>query len=134
MAPPKKNRCEILGGLFFCVIKLGGGFKYFLFSPLFGEDDPILTVAYCSNGLVKNHQLENCRFLPSSPAFRWGTAQLLANLGDAAWILAAGSEAAVAAVLSLRSLEAADEVEPWGLGTGFWKSPWLILPVIFWGG
>ena len=22
---------------------LGGGFKYFLFSPLFGEDEPILT-------------------------------------------------------------------------------------------
>ena len=40
---------------------------------------------------------------------RWGTAQLLANLGDATWIQAAGSEAAVAAVLSLRTLEAADE-------------------------
>ena len=40
---------------------------------------------------------------------RWGTAQLLANLGDALWIQAAGSEAAVAAVLSLKSLEAADE-------------------------
>ena len=24
-------------------LKLSGGFKYFLFSPLFGEDEPILT-------------------------------------------------------------------------------------------
>ena len=24
-------------------ISLGGGFKYFVFSPLFGEDEPILT-------------------------------------------------------------------------------------------
>ena len=24
-------------------LDLGGGFKYFLFSPLFGEDEPILT-------------------------------------------------------------------------------------------
>ena len=44
---------------------------------------------------------------------RWGTAQLLANLGDALWIQAAGSEAAVAAVLSLKSLEAADEAPSW---------------------
>ena len=33
--------------LLFCELhifrKLGGGFKYFLFSPLFGEDEPILT-------------------------------------------------------------------------------------------
>ena len=32
---------------------LDGGFKYFLFSPLFGEDEPILTCAYFSNGLVQ---------------------------------------------------------------------------------
>ena len=33
---------------------LGGVFKYFLeFSPLFGEDEPILTVAYFSDGLVQ---------------------------------------------------------------------------------
>ena len=25
---------------------LGGGFKYFLFSPLFGEEDPILTIIF----------------------------------------------------------------------------------------
>ena len=50
---------------------------------------------------------------------RWGTAQLLANLGDALWIQAAGSEAAVAAVLSLKSLEAADEAPvELGLGVG----------------
>lgn len=55
--------------------------------------------------------------LPVPPEW-WGTAQLLANLGNAAWILAAGSEAAVAAVLSLRSLEAADEAPPgvWEMG------------------
>ena len=36
--------------------RLGRGFKYFLFSPLFGEQIPILTFAYFSKGLVKNHQ------------------------------------------------------------------------------
>ena len=55
------------------------------------------------------------------PTARWGTAQLLANLGDALWIQAAGSEAAVAAVLSLKSLEAADEAPvELGLGVGGW--------------
>ena len=30
--------------MLFCFLGfLGGGFKYFLFSPLFGEDEPILT-------------------------------------------------------------------------------------------
>ena len=40
---------------------LDGGFKYvlfILFSPLLGKDEPILTFAYFSQGLVKNHQLE----------------------------------------------------------------------------
>ena len=32
---------------------LVGGFKHFLFSPLFVEDEPILTVAYFSKGLVQ---------------------------------------------------------------------------------
>ena len=35
---------------------LGDGFRYFLCSPILGEDEPILTVAYFSNGVVKNHQ------------------------------------------------------------------------------
>ncbi len=34
----------------------GANSNIFLFSSL-GEDEPILTVAYFSNGLVKNHQL-----------------------------------------------------------------------------
>ena len=29
---------------------LGGGFRYFLCSPLFGEDEPILTCAYFQMG------------------------------------------------------------------------------------
>ena len=33
-------------------IEVGCGFKYLLFSPLFGEDEPILTCAYLSKGLV----------------------------------------------------------------------------------
>jgi len=32
---------------------LGGGFKHFFFSPLTGEDEPNLTCAYFSNGLVQ---------------------------------------------------------------------------------
>ncbi len=36
---------------------------YFLFSPLFGEDEPILTSAYFSIGLVKNHHLAHVHFL-----------------------------------------------------------------------
>ena len=35
-----------------CILKLGGGFTYFLFPPLFGEDEPILTNIF-SNGLVQ---------------------------------------------------------------------------------
>ena len=36
---------------------MGWQLKYFLFSPRkFGEDEPILTCAYFSDGLVKNHQ------------------------------------------------------------------------------
>ncbi|CAE7487127.1 unnamed protein product [Symbiodinium pilosum] len=43
------------------------------------------------------------------PSEWWGTAQLLSNLGNGSWLDAAGSDAAVAAVLALRSLESADE-------------------------
>ena len=32
---------------------LGGGFKYFLFSPLFGEDEPILTIIFVQRGWLK---------------------------------------------------------------------------------
>eukprot|EP00439_Symbiodinium_sp_Y106_P019425 s3180_g2.t1 len=39
----------------------------------------------------------------------WGAAQLLSNLGSGTWLDAAGSEAAVAAVIALQSLESADE-------------------------
>ena len=39
-----------------CNINLGGGFKYFLFSPLFGEDEPILTNIF---PMGWNHQLVN---------------------------------------------------------------------------
>lgn len=39
----------------------------------------------------------------------WGAAQLLSNLGSGTWLDAAGSEAAVAAVIALQSLEGADE-------------------------
>ena len=45
--------CRFLGGIFgewslmgFPIYWLGGGFKYFLFSPLFGEDEPILTLIF----------------------------------------------------------------------------------------
>ena len=41
---------------------LGGGFIFFKYSPLFGEDEPILTFAYFSDGLVKNHQAVNYPF------------------------------------------------------------------------
>ena len=37
--------------------RLGGGFKHFLFSPLFGEDEPILTNIFQLGWF--NHQLEN---------------------------------------------------------------------------
>jgi len=39
--------------------KLGGGFKYFLFPPLPGEDEPILTVRIFFQLGWFNHQLEN---------------------------------------------------------------------------
>ena len=72
--------------------------------------------------VTRNHTLQKqgLNFFEKTASLfnRWGTAQLLANLGNAAWILAAGSEAAVAAVLSLRSLEAADEVGPRGRPVG----------------
>lgn len=66
---------------------------------------------------AKARQVLRDNGLPVPPEW-WGTAQLLANLGDAMWIQAAGSEAAVAAVLSLKSLEAADEAPPgvWEMG------------------
>ena len=35
------------------VTVLGGGFKYFAFSPLFGEDEPILTSIFVQMGLVQ---------------------------------------------------------------------------------
>ena len=35
---------------------LSGGFKYFLCSPLFGEDEPILTIIFFQMGWF-NHQL-----------------------------------------------------------------------------
>ena len=38
-------------------LKLGGGFKYFLFSPLPGEDEPILTHIFQIGWF--NHQLES---------------------------------------------------------------------------
>ena len=38
--------------------KLGGGFKYSLFSPRNLGKISNLTCAYFSDGLVKNHQLE----------------------------------------------------------------------------
>ncbi|CAJ1359750.1 unnamed protein product, partial [Effrenium voratum] len=52
------------------------------------------------------------------PCEWWGTAQLLANLGDAAWVQAANSDAAVAAVRALRSLEEVDEAPQgvWEMG------------------
>ena len=45
-----------------CIIsinqQLSGGFQYvFIFIPKIGEDEPILTCAYFSNGLVKTHPL-----------------------------------------------------------------------------
>eukprot|EP00913_Durusdinium_trenchii_P014110 g13244.t1 len=66
-------------------------------------------------GTAKARQVLRENGLPVPPEW-WGTAQLLANLGDAAWIQAAGSEAAVAAVLSLRSLEFAEEAP-----SGVWE-------------
>ena len=41
---------------------LGGGFKYFLFSPLFGEDEPILT-HIISDGLVQPPTTWWCKLL-----------------------------------------------------------------------
>ena len=38
-------------------IAIGGGWKHFFSPPAWGND-PILTFAYFSNGLVKNHQLQ----------------------------------------------------------------------------
>ena len=40
---------------------LGGAFKYLLFSPLFGEDQPILTSIFFQRGW--NHQLEICIYI-----------------------------------------------------------------------
>ena len=40
--------------------RLGGGNSniFGIFTPIFGDDEPNLTIAYFSNGLVQNHQLE----------------------------------------------------------------------------
>ena len=51
---------------FLRVPKLGGGFKYFLFSSRSLGMIPILTVAYFSTGLGKNHQLEKLGFFLKS--------------------------------------------------------------------
>ena len=54
---PRTNRDLFHGGVpwVFLNIKLGGGFKYFVFWPLFGEDEPILTNMFQR---AWNHQLE----------------------------------------------------------------------------
>ena len=53
---------------------LGGGFKHFLFSPLFGEDEPILSNIFRMGWF--NHQLEldgyytnSIPSLPKSPKY-----------------------------------------------------------------
>ena len=38
---------------------LGGGFKYVLFSPLFGEDEPIFQMGWFNHQLVSNHPNQN---------------------------------------------------------------------------
>ena len=45
------------------MVLLGGGNSniFGIFTPKIEEDEPNLTCAYFSDGLVKNHQLENHR-------------------------------------------------------------------------
>ncbi len=62
------------------VLNLGGGnSNIFYFYPDPWGNDPILTCAYFSNGLVKNHQLVN-PVLRFSIGFLAADSRILANL------------------------------------------------------
>ena len=58
-----KGRCWGVGipTILITAINLGGGFKYFLFSPLLGKDEPILTHIF-QFGLVNQPPTGNCPY------------------------------------------------------------------------